>query len=73
MQEPEERPGLPLWLPEPYHGPRPPGGFPQPRKPKTKPAGPLEPAVTIRVLAVVVGAVFVTVIILMTIIVASGY
>jgi len=32
MQEPEERPGLPLWLPEPYHGPTPPGGFPPPRK-----------------------------------------
>lgn len=32
MPEPEERPGLPLWLPEPYHGPTPPGGFPPPRK-----------------------------------------
>lgn len=28
MQEPEERPGLPLWLPEPYHGPTPPGALP---------------------------------------------
>jgi hypothetical protein len=72
MQEPEERPGLPLWLPEPYHGPRPPGGFPQPRKPK-KPTGPLDPAATVRVLTVIVGAVFVTVIILMTIILASGH
>jgi len=75
MREPEERPGLPLWLPEPYHGPRPPEGFPDPWKPKKKPAtgkrpsrhASRRPAAIIRVATVIVGAVFATVIILITI------
>lgn len=80
MREPEERPGLPLWLPEPYHGPRPPEGFPDPWKPKKKPANQRaagkrpdphasqRPAAVVRVATVIAGAVFATVIILITII-----
>jgi hypothetical protein len=83
MREPEERPGLPLWLPEPYHGPRPPEGYPLPRKPKKaatqhaagkRPSqrpnqhASQRPAAIVRVATVIVGAIFATVIIMITIV-----
>jgi len=81
MREPEERPGLPLWLPEPYHGPRPPEGYPLPTKPKKKSAtqraagkrpsqhASQRPAAMVRVATVIVSAMFAIVIIMITIII----